>query len=322
MNINAKHEVLSHIARRGLLLAALLAIVLSVATFTHAQSNGTSAATLAEKPSATTVTTIQAPNVGAKPAAAPANAPASAEGKPPAKGMQEGIKVHGHWIIEVRNPDGTVDKHVELENEICPPQRYAAVAGVTTQPRSTIFDGGASFFSGLASGQRSAGGWQIILGSSAEINSTSGVPPGCLAPQNVYTPFTAPGIPSDVINILQNNMDTSYIGICQAIQNCSGTLTPPPPPTLSGPNISLSGLFTVPLTESGTIAVVSTANHYCNEFSGLNSPTACLAATATTFDLHGNPIIPAIVTGTQLPGTGVGYSGGQTIAVTVVISFQ
>ena len=34
------------------------------------------------------------------------------------KGTGEGIKVHGHWTIEVRNPDGTLDSRREVENAL------------------------------------------------------------------------------------------------------------------------------------------------------------------------------------------------------------
>jgi len=37
--------------------------------------------------------------------------------KPPG-GPQEGIKVHGHWVIEVRNPDGSLVTHKEFENSL------------------------------------------------------------------------------------------------------------------------------------------------------------------------------------------------------------
>ena len=37
-----------------------------------------------------------------------------------AQGPQEGIKVHGHWAIEVRNPDGTLASHTEFENALMP----------------------------------------------------------------------------------------------------------------------------------------------------------------------------------------------------------
>jgi len=37
-----------------------------------------------------------------------------------AQGPQEGIKVHGHWVIDVRNPDGTLASHAEFENSLMP----------------------------------------------------------------------------------------------------------------------------------------------------------------------------------------------------------
>src|SRR2546426_7465271 len=43
----------------------------------------------------------------------PSKAPARAE---PKGGQVEGIKVHGHWTIDLRNPDGTLVTHREFEN--------------------------------------------------------------------------------------------------------------------------------------------------------------------------------------------------------------
>jgi hypothetical protein len=37
-----------------------------------------------------------------------------------AQGPQEGIKVHGHWVIDVHNPDGTLVSHTEFENALKP----------------------------------------------------------------------------------------------------------------------------------------------------------------------------------------------------------
>jgi hypothetical protein len=38
--------------------------------------------------------------------------------KPEAGAKSEGIKVHGHWIIDVRNPDGTLAAHHEFDNSL------------------------------------------------------------------------------------------------------------------------------------------------------------------------------------------------------------
>ena len=50
---------------------------------------------------------------------ADANNKVTSEEKP-SGGPHEGIKVHGHWTIEVRNPDGTLVTHREFENSLTP----------------------------------------------------------------------------------------------------------------------------------------------------------------------------------------------------------
>jgi hypothetical protein len=41
----------------------------------------------------------------------------AAMGKNPG-GLTEGLQVHGHWVIDVRNPDGTLAVHREFENSL------------------------------------------------------------------------------------------------------------------------------------------------------------------------------------------------------------
>lgn len=62
-----------------------------------------------------------------------------------AQGPQEGIKVHGHWVIDVRNPDGTLASHTEFENALKP--------------------GGAGLLATLLSREASAvRGWTVVIG--------------------------------------------------------------------------------------------------------------------------------------------------------------
>lgn len=56
-------------------------------------------------------------------AASPATAAAMPAVQPteasiPGKPGNEGVKVHGHWKIDVRNPDGTLARRVEFENSL------------------------------------------------------------------------------------------------------------------------------------------------------------------------------------------------------------
>jgi hypothetical protein len=68
-----------------------------------------------------------------------------------AQGPQEGIKVHGHWVIDVRDPDGTLVSHNEFEN--------ALIQGGS-------FSGSAALASVLTS-QRTVAGWSVQLFGSA-----------------------------------------------------------------------------------------------------------------------------------------------------------
>ena len=47
-------------------------------------------------------------------------------------GPKEGIKVHGHWTIEVRNPDGKLVTRREFENALVPGPTLASILGRTS----------------------------------------------------------------------------------------------------------------------------------------------------------------------------------------------
>jgi hypothetical protein len=137
MKTNERSGVIGRIARQSLVFVTLLAPVLLTASFSQAQSSATSTAAPATKP-----------------ALEPVKAPALQFAKPPAKGHHEGIIVHGHWAIEVKNTDGSVASHHEFENTIAP---Y-----------------GADDLTGLLSGQYVPGGFYVSLtGSSLLCNAVS-----------------------------------------------------------------------------------------------------------------------------------------------------
>jgi len=59
------------------------------------------------------------------------------------KGPREGITVHGHWVIDVRNPDGTLVSHRDFEN--------------------ALFADGPKLLAGLLTHSKSMGFWIIQL---------------------------------------------------------------------------------------------------------------------------------------------------------------
>jgi hypothetical protein len=74
-------------------------------------------------------------------------------------GSHQGIKVHGHWTIEVRNPDGTLVSHRELEN--------ALIQGTAS---------GSGAIAALLGRANTAGFWQVGLsgGAGGTANACSG----------------------------------------------------------------------------------------------------------------------------------------------------
>jgi hypothetical protein len=85
---------------------------------------------------------------------------------PPAGGPSEAIKVHGHWTIDILNPDGSLVSHHEFENAL------------------TNGFGASTFLNGVLSRSKRVGKWQVALGGS----------PACY-PNNAPCWIVEPGTP-------------------------------------------------------------------------------------------------------------------------------
>jgi hypothetical protein len=105
----------------------------------------------------------------------------------PAKPGGEGIKVHGHWIIDVRNPDGSLAQHRDFEN--------------------SLQDGG-QFLTGLVSGYSVLAGYYIVLVGNACTATAAPYSSNCYIPQNsfeetllwatIYLPYHSPAVCREV----------------------------------------------------------------------------------------------------------------------------
>jgi hypothetical protein len=109
-------------------------------------------------------------------------------------GPREGVKVHGHWVIEVKNADGSVAQRKEFENELALPgdEPYAGV--------------GNRILAALLSRQASVGLWEIQLhGVNVELcfSSQSPQPFGCVITEPALTNIgsSAWSLPSDRVRI-------------------------------------------------------------------------------------------------------------------------
>jgi hypothetical protein len=268
MKTKSKREVIARITGPGLVLAALLAPVLSSSVVGRAQSSVTSPAAPAATP------------VKASPASQAAQQPAARERKP--GGNHEGITVHGHWTIEVRNPDGTLVTHREFENMLEQPTGAQTI---------TELLGGAAVAGQLAvvlpvdcsSGDGQS--WCIIY-------QSGGGTVGGMTLSTDVTPYFCPmcGGVGDVINCVQ--YPTS----------CLNTLAV----STNGGSLTLMG--TVVAEAGGSVTAVQSAQAVCSQAS---TASACLAQPdATLQPLTGTPITP------------VPFDIKQSVSVTVTISFS
>jgi hypothetical protein len=186
-------------------------------------------------------------------------------------GPQEGIKVHGHWTIEVSNPDGRVVSHREFENGLVP----------------------GTFLNSILARTQTVGFWTIYLNALACTYS-----------------YPNPNYP--LININEPGycyLNEFSISLPPSFQPAGGVVTS----SISGNNFVLNGLMTA--TYSGLITVVSTFN--------LPYPPTCSPSSIAAENCGGQPLFqfPTAFTSTTL-ATPIQVSAGQTVAVTVNISFS
>ena len=95
-----------------------------------------------------------------------------------AGGRTEGIKVHGHWVLEIKNPDGSVASRKEFENSL-----------------ATGTGNGAALLAQLLGGGATVGPWLVVIfsGPGAPFLSVAQTASGCL--------FSASGPCSNSLNV-------------------------------------------------------------------------------------------------------------------------
>jgi hypothetical protein len=214
----------------------------------------------------------------------------------PAKSGKEGIAVHGHWVIEVRNPDGSLAQHREFENSLTLNGTYVMTA--------------------LLSGSAVPGNWGVLLG------PASGNGP-CT---NSYTVGATSGT-SEICEVVPSLTTAPATIDCQE-NLCGAGLTL----TVPGLN-SLALTGTITSNQTGTIGVVSTnlalclpngTTYFQNTAiqSGAVSPSACLTAANTADSFTSTTLTTVLKPGATPTPNPIPVTAGQTILASVTISFS
>jgi len=209
--------------RAGMLLASAALVFTAVFVFSSGAAAAVSVRTQQKKAAAPaavvakTAAPVQAKAVAAKPA------------ESAAKGMNTGITVHGHWVINVLTPGGKLVSHTEFENSL--------------QTR------GMSILALVLGQQQTMGAWEISLAGAGPCTNLAAPPNGgsCIIDQSGTgrAAFDCAGVGSG--------------GTCS---------TNMPTPVVSGGTLQLSGSLTFPTTQGGNITSVETVQESCaNSFS-------------------------------------------------------
>lgn len=204
--------------------------------------------------------------------------------KPKAGSESEGIRVHGHWVIEVKNPDGKLVSHTEFENGLSPL-------------------GGATLLAGLLTGTVTPGSWYVYLASDSSGD-------GAIV---VAQPS------SNAASSCQATVQTEYsYQVCYDTLSVSGSQLGSG--GLSGSTVTLTGSASLPTSASAeTIASAETVQFVC---SPSNSPSACFDIGNGNSGAPSVPFTARSLDGVGSDPPSVQVSPGQAILVSVVISFS
>ncbi len=233
----------------------------------------------------------------------------SPQESPHRDGHHEGIAVHGHWTIEVHNIDGSLARHVEFENSLDPGFMFPS------NPPSPE-PGGAAYLSGVLSGLWAAPGetnsanpnvrspvWFIILAGASGLNTN-------------YTGNNSPCVLGSGGASASNQL---FAG-CGIIQNTAGN------PCLPSPGFSCN-LSVVPLGTAPNLtglqltgSIVALNNGQINTVATLIGGVFCLSYPSSC--PNGNIGTASFTSSTNFQGAPISVLAGQTVAVTVNISFS
>jgi len=200
-------------------------------------------------------------------------------------GANQGIKVHGHWVIDVKNPDGTLATHREFENSL------------------TGANQGQLLLGGLLSGYYVAGDYAIQLGTSicagagscSIVASETGEPGSYLCTQGeCYTTLK-----------YTYNLQPTTGNQVDAYMTMSGSAVPDQTGTLD------------------TVSTVYNVCDFANGYKGSGAPVLPTGVTsvapASCIGSNNSAFISTFTSTTVIPS--ISITSGQTILVTVTISF-
>jgi hypothetical protein len=202
--------------------------------------------------------------------------------------LRQGLQVHGHWVINIRNPDGTLVEHREFENSLQPT--------------------GAGMLVGLLSGYMVPGDWMIAMN-----GGLTGITPCPIQCALVHNEGTQPALfyclPPNGYYCTGSTLTYTF--------NLGNLST-----GAGSPSIVLNGTITAPNVGSiGTVnTVLSTCANIPNVLPNSPSPTTIETNSPASCPAAENQFNPLFTSANLTPAIPV--NSGQQIQVIVTITFS
>jgi len=237
------------------------------------------------------------------------------ESAKPSKPGGEGIKVHGHWIMDVKNPDGTLVRHLDFHNSL-------VTVGITLS--------GDQLLGALLSGNITLSDPAIAFVPPTYVASGADAPQYCNF--QLFNPTACPVLTTP--QSLYSSTGTGQFAPIFAPQTglrAVITFSPTVNWVLTGNFTVPSGLTSISVVQTLLPACVPVSSAiYLNYFSNDQltgsyddriadiSPSACKAGANT--GPEGAMFFP--FTSTTVPNAPMGVTPGQVITVTVTLTFS
>jgi hypothetical protein len=281
---------MSFLQRHLSLTIVSLATVAALASAPFAFAQNAPQATSPSGPAAAVASAV--PLVTSLPGAPPLRHDAAENGD----AAHQGIKLHGHWTIDVKNPDGTTVQHRVFENQL-------------------QYDG-TQYLTGLISGYAVAGDYAIFF-----TNATA--TPTASPTTNVVCPAPASTTTSTFpyCSIVQSVTSQPGIFHCLHYVCVSGlTVTPTFGSGTGLPNVTLVGAITAP--QAGAVVNVYIGFNGCNVASTTTPAQPTGPATITPGDCESQIVgsYGGTMSGTTI--TPITVVAGQIIQITVAFTFS
>jgi hypothetical protein len=287
-----KDSVLKSFARHGVRLAVLFVFLVSVASLARAQAAGGASQ---PGPKAGAPASVSQASASRKIVLAAQAGKPAVQSEPQRGGNHEGIKVHGHWTIEVRNPDGKLISHTEFENALIQPDGVVSLTNLFlgyTVPGGykVILANGTSGNSGPCAPIDTSISWCILVGSliSPEPAAFGDLATGCGGTGKNQITATGPCFPLSIGAV-------GFTGIA-----FSGT-------AVASTTVSITDVYLDPLSCPETLITTSGPG------SATTSPNTCAQSEAGTVNGLTHATLPTPVTIS---------AAGQLISVNVQLTFQ